>query len=150
LTSKMFLEKANLKLPENLRVVFLEDVRETITKKDRYKGLMRALLLTADGMETLLGRQKPAELDDVATLIFSSGSTGQPKGVMLTHWNLVSNCIGTVQYVKLPDETRLLGVLPFFHSFGYMATLWLPLIVGLGTSYYPNPLDARAIGAVVE
>ena len=73
-----------------------------------------------------LGGHRPG---DLATVIFSSGSTGDPKGVMLTHGNVAANCESVIQ-ASDPASDRLLGVLPFFHSFGYTVTLWVPLQVG--------------------
>lgn len=150
-TSRLFVEKAKLELPSGAEVVFLEDMRKSITSTEKVRAFIRGMILPIPMLEKLLGRSKPAAMDDVATLIFSSGSTGTPKGVMLTHWNLTSNIIGTLQYVECDDaDTRFLGALPFFHSFGYMSTLWLPLLRGVGVSFYPNPLDGKAIGALVE
>jgi acyl-[acyl-carrier-protein]-phospholipid O-acyltransferase/long-chain-fatty-acid--[acyl-carrier-protein] ligase len=150
-TSRLFVEKAKLTLPEGTTVVYLEDERAKITSKDQVLGILRGMFFPISSLERYLGRTVPATLDDVATLIFSSGSTGQPKGVMLTHWNLVSNIAGTLQYVETEgNDVRFLGILPFFHSFGYNATLWLPLYRGIGVSYHPSPLDSKVIGALVE
>ena len=66
--------------------------------------------------------------DDVAAIIFSSGSTGHPKGVQLTHWNLVSNTDAVAAVYRVGHTDSMLGVLPFFHSFGYTYTLWFPLL----------------------
>ena len=98
----------------------------------------------------LLGARRRATLDDLATVIFSSGSTGEPKGVMLTHYNILSNVEQLEQVFALTPEDRVLGILPFFHSFGFTGTLCLPGVVGLGVLYHPNPLDARAIGHLVS
>ncbi len=150
LTSRAFLEKANLKVPEDLETVLLEDVRGEATRGDKIWGLLAGLFWPARALEKALGRKKPAQIDDLATLVFSSGSTGTPKGVMLTHWNVQSNVKGALQYIEIAPDSRLLGILPFFHSFGYTAALWLPPIARLAVTYYPNPLDGRAIGAMVE
>jgi acyl-[acyl-carrier-protein]-phospholipid O-acyltransferase/long-chain-fatty-acid--[acyl-carrier-protein] ligase len=89
-------------------------------------------------------------LDDLATVIFSSGSTGDPKGVMLSHYNLGSNVEQLEQVFGLNQHDRLLGILPFFHSFGFMGTLSLPAMLGVGVAYHPNPLDAKTIGPLVR
>ena len=79
-------------------------------------------------------------------MIFSSGSTGVPKGVMLTHRNVLANIDAANALFRLGPDDVVLGVLPFFHSFGYTVTLWLPLVVGFGAAYHPNPTDAKTIG----
>jgi acyl-[acyl-carrier-protein]-phospholipid O-acyltransferase/long-chain-fatty-acid--[acyl-carrier-protein] ligase len=88
-------------------------------------------------------------MDQIATVIFSSGSTGDPKGVMLSHFNIESNISQVSQVFMLGGRDKILGILPFFHSFGFMAGLWLPAVNGIGVVYHPNPLDAQAIGALV-
>ena len=85
-------------------------------------------------------------LDSLATVVFSSGSTGTPKGVMLTHRNIISNVEGMLQAINVDRNDCLLGVLPFFHSFGFTVGLWLPAIAGFGVVYHTNPLEARTIG----
>jgi len=89
-------------------------------------------------------------VDDLATVIFSSGSTGEPKGVMLSHYNIGSNIGQLEQVFALNRRDRLLGILPFFHSFGFTGTLCLPAVLGVGVVYYPNPLDAKTIGPLVS
>ena len=86
----------------------------------------------------------------MATVIFSSGSTGDPKGVMLTHFNIASNIRQVSQVFMLGRSDKILGILPFFHSFGFMAALWLPAVNGVGVVYHSNPLDAQVIGELVK
>ena len=83
-------------------------------------------------LERACGAITHPTIDDLATIIFSSGSTGEPKGVMLSHFNLDSNVEGVAQLLHVDKHDRLLGILPFFHSFGYLATLWFPAIHGPG------------------
>jgi len=91
--------------------------------------------------------QKP---DSLATVIFSSGSTGTPKGVMLSHHNIISNIESVCQVIPFTPSDRIMGVLPFFHSFGFSISLWLPLVAGFGAVYHPNPMDAKTIGDTVQ
>jgi acyl-[acyl-carrier-protein]-phospholipid O-acyltransferase/long-chain-fatty-acid--[acyl-carrier-protein] ligase len=79
-------------------------------------------------------------------VIFSSGSTGDPKGVMLSHRNIAANCESMIQAIDPRPSDRLLGVLPFFHSFGYTVTLWVPLQVGASIVFHPDPRQAKEIG----
>ena len=72
--------------------------------------------------------------DDTATIMFSSGSTGEPKGVVLTHANILSNVLGLSQVFDLGPRDRLLGVLPLFHSFGFTGAMWFPLLKVVSTS----------------
>jgi len=98
----------------------------------------------------IFGPAKNRSNQDLSTIMFTSGSTGQPKGVMLTHANIISNLEGLYQAFHVDERDVILGVLPFFHSFGFTGTLWFPLISGLGAVYHFNPLDAKMIGKLVE
>jgi acyl-[acyl-carrier-protein]-phospholipid O-acyltransferase/long-chain-fatty-acid--[acyl-carrier-protein] ligase len=88
--------------------------------------------------------------DATACVLFSSGTTGVPKGIQLTHWNILANAEGLRARIP-PDATDcVLGVLPFFHSFGYTFALWFPVLCGLRAAYHANPTDARIIGELAE
>jgi acyl-[acyl-carrier-protein]-phospholipid O-acyltransferase/long-chain-fatty-acid--[acyl-carrier-protein] ligase len=146
LTSQKVLEKLNLeRRPE---YCFVEDFAPKV-------GLFRKLwwtiacfcLPTSILTWILCDRQS---IDDDATIIFSSGSTAEPKGIRLTHANILSNCLGVSDVFPLTKEDRILGALPFFHSFGFTITIWLPLLGGYGVSYHPNPLDGRGVGKRVR
>ena len=89
-------------------------------------------------------------VDDLITVIFTSGSTGEPKGVMLTHHNIAATCELCDQVFQIETTDCLLGILPIFHSFGYLATLWLPLLYDCKVVYHFNPLDARTIGELEQ
>jgi acyl-[acyl-carrier-protein]-phospholipid O-acyltransferase/long-chain-fatty-acid--[acyl-carrier-protein] ligase len=69
---------------------------------------------------------------------------------MLSHYNLIADIDAMVQVFQLTSEDRIVGVLPFFHSFGFTVTIWLPLLRGCGAVYQPNPLDAKATGSIVK
>jgi acyl-[acyl-carrier-protein]-phospholipid O-acyltransferase/long-chain-fatty-acid--[acyl-carrier-protein] ligase len=141
-TSRAFLSKAGI--PQTTGMVFLEDIMKETSRLSQISTLVAARLLPA----SLISRffLTPAGPDTLATVIFSSGSTGVPKGVMLTHHNVLSNIDSANALFRLGDDDIVMGVLPFFHSFGYTVTLWLPLVVGFGAAYHPNPTDAKTIG----
>ena len=92
---------------------------------------------------------KALRMDQLATVIFSSGSTGDPKGVMLTHFNIMANVSQVSQVFLLGSHDKVLGILPFFHSFGFTAGLWMPAVQGVGVVFHANPLDAQVIGGLV-
>jgi len=146
-SSRAFLERINLKLP--MEPVLLEDLVDKPGFGEKLISFFMAWTLPIPLLERALGRERPGKLDDLATIIFSSGSTGDPKGVMLSHYNVAANIEQVGQVFALDSEDRMLGILPFFHSFGFMGTLWLPLKLGLGVVYHPSPLDARVIGGLV-
>lgn len=142
ITSKVFLAKAKLDAPEGS--VYLEDIMASITKGQKLFALIKARLaphawLTPKG-----------DPDSLATVIFSSGSTGVPKGIMLSHFNLATNVDAVLQIFSLDHRDRIVGVLPLFHSFGFLATIWLPLFTGGGVVYHPNPTDAKVIGELIH
>jgi acyl-[acyl-carrier-protein]-phospholipid O-acyltransferase / long-chain-fatty-acid--[acyl-carrier-protein] ligase len=85
-----------------------------------------------------------------AAIIFSSGSTGQPKGVVLTHANLLANVDSLAQIFPMEHKDCFIGVLPFFHSFGLTGTIWFPLLQGCSVVYHPNPMDAKTVGELAE
>lgn len=142
--SRAFVEK--IKVSPRGEVVFLENLAPRISKTDRVLALAMALLLPARLLERASGAKRRWALDDLATVIFSSGSTGDPKGVMLSHYNIHANLEGIAQVMRTEPRDRVLGVLPFFHSFGFTGTLFFPLVKGFGAVYHPNPMDARLVG----
>ena len=148
ISSKLFLEKIKLTIP--VKTVFLEDLIAKPRLCERISAFL-STLLPVSLLERSLGRGTQAtELDDLATVIFSSGSTGDPKGVMLSHYNIGSNIAQLEQVFGLTPKDRVLGVLPFFHSFGFTGTLFLPAVVGVGAVYQSNPLDSKTIGPMVK
>jgi acyl-[acyl-carrier-protein]-phospholipid O-acyltransferase/long-chain-fatty-acid--[acyl-carrier-protein] ligase len=147
-TSKLFLEKVHVQPPGE--VVYAEDLAESPRFGEKLAALLAARLFPARLIELFLGVRRTAALDDTATIIFSSGSTGEPKGVALSHFNLASNVEQLEQVFHLHESDRILGILPFFHSFGFTGTLCLPALAGISVVFHPSPLDAQAIGALVS
>jgi len=146
-TSRTFLEKVKLTVPCEL--VFIEERAANPRASEKLAAFFLAWFVPLRWLEKALGGARQVQLDDLATIIFSSGSTGEPKGVMLNHYNIGSNIEQMEQVFSLDAKDRILGVLPFFHSFGFTGTLCLPAVLGVGAVYHPNPLDARAIGPLV-
>ena len=147
LTSRKFLERLPLEVPGE--AIFLEDIRESVSKRDRVVGLLYALFAPVRLLERRLGRAQRTP-DDLATVIFSSGSEGEPKGVMLTHRNILSQMDAAEETFPHHRDTCIVGFLPFFHSFGYTGTLWMPLCTGHRAVYHANPLEFRMIGTLAK
>lgn len=148
LTSRTFLDRAGVPLPDGVSPIFLEDLGPSLSRPARAWSMLLAALAPVRLLERACGAARPVAVDDVATVIFSSGSTGEPKGVELSHFNLASNVAAVLQIFPHRPTDRLLGILPLFHSFGCMS-LWLALSSGIAIVCHPSPLDAAAIGALV-
>lgn len=148
LTSKAFLEKVKLKVPAE--TLFIEDIAANPGAFEKLSASLTALFFPAGAIERSLGRKKKGSLDDVATVIFSSGSTGVPKGVLLSHYNIASNIEQLEQVFAFNSSDGVVGILPFFHSFGFTGTLCLPAVLGIRAVYHPNPLDPKGIGQLVH
>jgi acyl-[acyl-carrier-protein]-phospholipid O-acyltransferase / long-chain-fatty-acid--[acyl-carrier-protein] ligase len=144
-TSRQFLKKLEY-LAVPVACVYVEDLLEGFTSGRKVRALLKAALLPA----RLLMTHRRVTRDDIATIIFSSGSTGDPKGVMLSHMNIVSNMDAFRDVFKFNVSDRMTCVLPFFHSFGYTCTLWCPLLTGFHALYHPNPLEATAIAELIR
>ncbi|HSV43918.1 MAG TPA: AMP-binding protein [Candidatus Bathyarchaeia archaeon] len=147
-TSRVFLEKAAFKPDGNL--IFVEDLLRGISWWERIAMAAAFLFFPRSVLKRMIGGKKHWHREDLATIIFTSGSTGIPKGVMLTHANLLANCLGFQQIANARRSDKILGILPFFHSFGFTTTIWFPLIADLGVVYYPNPFHAQEIGRLVK
>jgi acyl-[acyl-carrier-protein]-phospholipid O-acyltransferase / long-chain-fatty-acid--[acyl-carrier-protein] ligase len=147
-TSKLFLEKAKVQAPGE--ALYAEDLAANPGFLEKLAALLGALLLPTGMLQKFCGAARKTTLDDTATVIFSSGSTGEPKGVVLSHYNIASNVAQLMQVFMLHKTDRILGILPFFHSFGFTGTLCLPAASGIGAVFHPSPLDSRAIGALVS
>ncbi|HJO04642.1 MAG TPA: acyl-[ACP]--phospholipid O-acyltransferase, partial [Acidobacteriota bacterium] len=149
-TNGLFVAKAELDLPEGVKPIWIEEVAQEIGAADRIAAMLLALFAPIRRLERACGAERPVQAEDLVTIIFSSGSTGEPKGVPLTHFNVDSNLRGCLQTVPISSSDRLIGMLPFFHSFGFMATLWMVANIGVPVIYHPSPLDTTAIGDLVR
>ena len=145
ITSRLFLERAKLKVEPmreaGLEFIYLEDVRAGLTRRRRWGALARILFAP----RSVVG---PQRRESPAVVLFTSGSEGPPKGVELTHGNLLAN-IGQMVAVKdFMDGDRVFNALPLFHSFGLMGLL-LPLARGMYVFLYPSPLHYRVIPSLL-
>ncbi|MBU1043587.1 MAG: MFS transporter [Candidatus Omnitrophica bacterium] len=147
ITSRKFLEKINI--PETKQMICLEDIKQNSGFLDKLRAFFQSLmpgflirLFCVDGDKQ--------NVDDPATVIFSSGSTGEPKGIILSHGNIFSNIEGFYQVFNVQPNDVVVGALPFFHSFGFTATLCFPVGAGIGVVYHSNPMDAGIIGSLTE
>ena len=141
-TSKAFLAKAKIEAMPGM--VYVENILAGAGRLARLRAWLAARCAPAG---LICGQAGP---DSLATVIFSSGSTGQPKGVMISHYNALANIEAMGQVFWIGPSDRIVGVLPFFHSFGYTVTIWFPLIAGCGVVYHPNPVDAKAVGELTR
>ncbi len=143
LTAHAFIEKARLEkliaaIEKDVRIVYLEDIRKAVTTSDKLFGALRA-------RRPLVAR-KP---DDWAVILFTSGTEGTPKGVVLSYRNILSNVAQVEARIDFGREDRLFMALPAFHSFGFMGGIVLPLISGVPTYLYPSPLHYRTVPELV-
>ncbi len=145
ITSKRFIERFP-QLPTPEQVLYLEELLPKISKADKLRALLKARLLP---IRLLLNRSRHCG-DELATIIFSSGSTGEPKGVMLSQHNIISNLEAIRTVAATAPQDNVCSALPFFHALGFTATLWLPLLSGFSASYHVNPMDAAAITKLVR
>jgi acyl-[acyl-carrier-protein]-phospholipid O-acyltransferase/long-chain-fatty-acid--[acyl-carrier-protein] ligase len=113
-------------------------------KKAIVPWLLAAYVLPNQWIANLLKLPKIGDRDEAA-LLFTSGSSGEPKGVVLTHRNIFANCAQISSLSILPQNAVLVACLPVFHSFGFTVTLWYPMLRGCRVVTFPSPLDTRKI-----
>jgi acyl-[acyl-carrier-protein]-phospholipid O-acyltransferase / long-chain-fatty-acid--[acyl-carrier-protein] ligase len=147
ITSRRFMEKLGIQV--SVPVIYLEDLKDKISWTDKIVAAASAKLRSADGLHRALGLGAKKH-SDTLTIVFTSGSTGVPKGVVLSCGNIESNVQGIDETIRLRSDDVVLGILPFFHSFGYTVTLWSALSLPCAGIYHYSPLEARVIGKLAE
>ncbi|MFT4041314.1 MAG: AMP-binding protein [Thermomicrobiales bacterium] len=147
ITSRAFLQKFPVDVAPAEAIV-LEDLAKGATWQDKALAAIGAHL-PVPLLEKALGiGEIPA--DSPMAIIFTSGSAGRPKGVVLP-WRSIEANTGMVDaLLHLRPDDVMIGVLPFFHSFGYTITLWTPLVMGIGAVYHTNPLEGRVVGRLIR
>jgi acyl-[acyl-carrier-protein]-phospholipid O-acyltransferase/long-chain-fatty-acid--[acyl-carrier-protein] ligase len=146
LTSRKFFHAKPLNPGPGVELIYLEDFRPTVSALEKIWTYLTVLVLPGIVLERWVLRLGGHTGDDLATVVFSSGSTGEPKGVMLSHRNIAANAESMIQAIDPRPRDRVLGILPFFHSFGYTVTLWVVLQIGASVYYHPDPRQPREIG----
>jgi acyl-[acyl-carrier-protein]-phospholipid O-acyltransferase / long-chain-fatty-acid--[acyl-carrier-protein] ligase len=131
-------------------LILLEDIPKRVTLADKLWAAAVSKLVPIGALGIFLPGLRGHRLDAEATVIFTSGSTGDPKGVVLSHRNVLSNAFQIEQQVEMKPEEVVLGILPFFHAFGFTVTIWTAMALGKKVVYHFNPLDARTIGKLCE
>jgi acyl-[acyl-carrier-protein]-phospholipid O-acyltransferase / long-chain-fatty-acid--[acyl-carrier-protein] ligase len=142
-TSRVFVERARLDklvdaFAERLRILYLEDLREAVSSIDKLRGFR--------GYRHALVPRKP---DDRAAILFTSGSEGTPKGVVLSHRNMLCNAAQAAARIDFGRTDKVFNTLPVFHAFGLTVGLVLPLVSGVPVFLYPSPLHYRVIPELV-
>ena len=143
ITAQSFIDKAKLQplvdqLKLHLKIVYLEDVRASVSTPDKLKAL--------------LNWRKPLvamRADDPAAILFTSGSEGTPKGVVLSHRNMLANSAQAAARIDFGRQDKVFNVLPVFHSFGMTVGMVLPLTSGVPVFLYPSPLHYRIVPEMI-
>jgi acyl-[acyl-carrier-protein]-phospholipid O-acyltransferase/long-chain-fatty-acid--[acyl-carrier-protein] ligase len=144
ITSKAILEKLNCR--EVPGMIYIENILKEVKLADKLKAAMKSNLPT----NALFRSLPPAHIDDTVVILFTSGSEKEPKAVQLTHRNIGSNIKDVTQLYNLTHEDILLCILPLFHVFGHTVEFWLPLVLGMKSITYANPLDYKNIPAIAR
>jgi acyl-[acyl-carrier-protein]-phospholipid O-acyltransferase/long-chain-fatty-acid--[acyl-carrier-protein] ligase len=140
ITSRTFIERGHFeelaaRLAAKFRLVYLEDVKDAVTAADRLAGLAKYLLKA--------GSKGKGEV-----ILFTSGSESKPKGVVLSHANILANINQASAVIDYTPRDRMLNALPMFHSFGLTAGTLLPVLGGVEVFLYPTPLHYKLIPGI--
>lgn len=149
-TSRRFITAARMEdtiaaLEEKVRIIYLDDIVPTVTLFDKLRGAMNARFANT----AYLSKSKKAKPNDPAVILFTSGSEGIPKGVVLSHENILSNGVQMNTRIDFSAQDIIFNALPMFHSFGLSAGTLLPLLSGMRTFFYPTPLHYRIVPEMV-
>ena len=149
-TSRRFIENAKLEdliaeLEQRLNIIYLEDLAGQLSIFDKLSGLLTA----ANPLRGFLKHNSKPNSDDPAVILFTSGSEGHPKGVVLSHANILSNFAQVRCHISFNPSDIVFSCLPFFHSFGLNAGCFMPILGGSKIFIYPSPLHYRVIPEMI-
>lgn len=150
ITSRRFIRTAGLgrlaeRLDAHVRLVFLEDLRDALSAMDKLTAAVRSSLPPAAAPWGL----RAAQPDELAVILFTSGTTGAPKGVALIHANLIANIAQCRAHIPFDPDFVFFNALPLFHAFGLTGGALLPILSGLRTVLHPTPLDHERIPKLI-
>ena len=150
ITADKFLEKVPVTPPRG--AIMLNEIMPTVTTGDRIRAMLKAIFYPRSVLIRSIGGDPNMDIHSLATVVFSSGSEGTPKGVMLSHFNITKNlesCLQVFPFSK--DGDCIMGMLPFFHVLGLTGTLWLPMTHrDIWVTFHPNPTESRVIGKIIQ
>ena len=153
ITSRLFISKLKAKgfdldnILQKVEVIYLEDIKKSIGKLESLLTFFGVKLLPHFILQSFV---KDAKIDDTAAILFSSGSEGRPKGIELSHKNIMGNIKQIATLINARDEDVMLGTLPIFHSFGLTVTTLFPLIEAVPVAFHPDPTDGYGVGKLAH
>jgi acyl-[acyl-carrier-protein]-phospholipid O-acyltransferase/long-chain-fatty-acid--[acyl-carrier-protein] ligase len=150
ITAKRFVARVPLDLPADVHLVYLEDALDGVSRGRRIGTFLLVLLLPGWAIDRFLLGLHRHKIDDPLTIMFSSGSTGEPKGAVLSHRNIAANMDASFRTLEVVPGEVLFGILPFFHTTGYTICLWLPMGVPCVAVYFPDPRQAKEVGEIAR
>lgn len=144
LSAGKFINKIEQQIPPTVsaKIILLENEIKTISLATKIKSLFYSRFPNFKSI--------PTRIDDIAVILFTSGSEDLPKAVPLTHKNIVSNLSSVFQSIKLENDLVFIGFLPPFHSFGFTVLAVFPMVSGVRVGYCPDPTDGKSISRLIK
>ena len=136
-------------LPPGPRILYLEDALEHTSTALRALVFVATFLLPSRLLQAIY-REKAVSPDSMATVVYTAGTAGPPKAVILSHRNILANVDSLAQLFWVANTDRVVGVLPFHYAFGFTVTLWFPLLSGCGAIYHDDAFDPITVGKLIR